>query len=477
MFKAIAAATATVALALGLTLVAVAPASAEGASNHESYYVTPNTSEVCVKWTPPNDSTMSVTGASFSIPSGATLTKIVVKAGSVEANGGPEDHGYYTNATYKYPSASTLLDWTYVSDLRAQTYTFTASNGQGRALSHVIYCYVPAVVTLPASGSVTAHDQVCTEYEVVGGSLDVTVSHASWVIKDSSDTTVASGSASQNVPLGVGTYKVYFTAETGYGLTTDSPITVEITDQSGTCGTVDTPVTPAAQATDQTCNTEDLENTFKVNGFITVFTPDKIAYTITADSDGTHTAIAYNSVTGKTDLLEPGDYTVHPEAQPGYTLSNTADLHVTIAATTDPCRQEITHATVDPSAVQQQLGCSTDGSYTLTTDQLNPDAVLWTVNGSPVSAGTYKVTTAGSFHVTAAPDTALGFGFAGDAEHQLLSWDFTFGFPATCDLKTLALTGTNDGVPLLAASGLLLLLGVALVRSGLRIRRRDAAAS
>src|SRR4051812_21066812 len=90
MFKTIAAATATVALALGLSLVAVAPASAEGVSNNASFYETPNTGEKCDKWTPPGDTT-TVTAASFSIPAGATLTKVVIKAGNTGASGqGPE---------------------------------------------------------------------------------------------------------------------------------------------------------------------------------------------------------------------------------------------------------------------------------------------------------------------------------------------------------------------------------------------------
>lgn len=568
MFKAIAAATATVALALGLSLAAVAPASAEGDSNSPSFYVTPNTSEVCAKWTPSGDTT-TVTAASFSIPAGATLTKVIIKAGNTGAGGqGPENHGYYTDATYQYPAAYADLDWVHVSDLSSTTF----SHPSGKNLSHAIYCYVPAPAPTDVAGAASATNPVCTDGNIVSGFITVTITTGvNYVITNSSNTvipfdgttgktgnlpggsyTVAVSASSSSyhltsassIPLTIaadpedcgavlptdvagaaaatnpvctdgnivsgfitvtittgvtyvitddadgthtpiafdgttgktgdlpaGSYTVAVSASSSaYNLTSASSIPLTIAADPKDCGSVSDSVAPAAQATDQTCNKSDLENQFTVSGFITVFTTDKISYTITRDSDSS----TYNyDANGKSDPLAPGDYTVHPEAKTGFTLSSTADIHLTIAPYDGVCQQEVTHPLVDPSAVQKQLGCGTDGSYTLTTDQLNPAAVTWTVNGSPVAPGTYVVTSAGTVHVVAVPGP--GFGFAGDASQQVLTWDFTFAAPATCDLKTLALTGTDDGMPMLATSGLLLLLGAGLIRSGVRLRRTNAA--
>jgi len=533
MFKTFAAATATVALALGLSLVAVAPANADETPptdptitapitdptdpatdpapttdptdpatdpaptdpatdnapppqqfsllsvqdgsepkifpNNPDSYETPGTGEVCAKL---DLNTSSVSWTQFSLlPANATLTKVVIKAGNVADGGGPEDHGYYIDSTYAFPQATGawagLISWTHVSDLNT-TYTFTDDNGKGRTLSHAIYCWVPAT---DVTGSAVPTNPVCgTDSNVVPGFITVTVSNPAVtykIQKGGVDTGVTSGGA-----LAAGTYVVLFSVPSGFNLTTPaSSGDLVIGADPTNCGEVPDEVTPSAVPTGETCNV-DLESAQKVPGFITVSNVNVITYTITRDSDSS----TYNyDANGKSDPLPSGAYTVHPVAKPGSTLSSAADIHVTVAAFDGVCQQEVTHPLVDPSAVQKQLGCSTDGSYTLTSDQLNPDAVLWTVNSSSVSQGTYAVTGAGTFHVTAAP--APGFGFAGDAQHQLLTWDFTFVVPSTCDLKTLALTGTDDGTPLLAASAMLMLLGVALVRSGLRIRRRDTAAS
>jgi len=563
MFKAIAAATATVALALGLSLAAVAPASAEGASNNASYYETPGTGEVCAKWTPSGDQ-KTVTVASFSIPAGDVLTKVVIKAGNTGASGqGPENHGYYTDATYVYPAAYADLDWTHVSDLSATTF----SHPSGKNLSHAIYCYVPAPPT-DVAGNATATNPVCTDGQIVSGFISVTLTTGvTYVITNSSNTVIGVDGSGNTAALPAGNYTVTVSASSNaYHLTSASSIpltiaadpencgsveptdvvggaattdpectanqvvsgfiTVTITtgvtyvitnDADGThtpipfdattgktgnlpqgsytvavsalnssfhltsassipltiaadptdCGSVDAEVTPTAVATDQTCN-ELVVDGLLVNGFITVGNVAQITYTITADSDAsTH---GYDS-NGKTGPLEPGNYTVHPVAKAGSTLSSTADIHVTIAEFEGACTGLKSHPPVAPSAVQKQLGCSTNGSYTLSNDLSEPAALTWTVNGATVSEGTYQVTSAQTVIIHASAN-GPDFGLEDDATTD---WTFTFAAPSTCDLKTLALTGTNDGLPMLAASGMLLLLGVALVRTGLRIRRSNAA--
>ena len=471
MFKAIAAATATVALALGLSLAAVAPASAEGVSNNASFYQTPGTGEVCAKWTPSGDTT-TVGVASFSIPAGNILTKVVIKAGNTGASGqGPENHGYYTDATYAYPAAYADLDWTHVSNLSATTF----SHPSGKNISHAIYCYVPAPPT-DVAGSASATNPVCDDGQIVSGFISVTLTTGvTYVITNSSNAVIGFDGSGNTAALSAGNYTVAVSASSNaYHLTSASSIplsigadpegcgtvkptdvegaasatnpvctenqvvsgfiTVTITtgvsyvitnDADGTktpipfdgttgktgdlpegsytvavsaldssfhltsaasipltinanptdCGSVGDEVTPKADATDQTCNKDDLENQHTVNGFITVSNLTGITYKITADTDASHTAIPSNA-SGVTGLLVPGDYTVHPTAKSGFTLSSTDDIHVTIAKYAGVCQQEVTHPAVDPSATQKQLGCSTDGSYTLTTDQVNPNAVL-----------------------------------------------------------------------------------------------------
>ena len=562
MFKTFAAATATVALALGLSLVAVAPANAEGDSNSASFYEKPNTSEVCAKWEPSGDTT-TVTAASFNVPSGDILTKVIIKAGNTGASGqGPENHGYYTAATsaYIYPAAYADLDWVQVSN-----FSGSFSHPSGKNISHAIYCYIPApptdvagaasatqpvctdnevvagfitvtittgvtyVITnssnaefavdgagntgaLPAgsytvavsasssayhltsaasiplsistgpedcgsvlptdvAGAAAATNPVCTENHVVSGFITVTITTGvTYVITDDADGTLTpiafDGTTGKTGNLPHGSYTVAVSASSSaYNLTSASSIPLTIAANPSGCGQVGGEVTPLAVPTGETCSI-DSESAQNVPGFITVSNVNAITYTITRDSDSS----TYNyDANGKSDPLPSGAYTVHPVAKSGFTLSSTNDIHVTVASFDGKC-QLSTDAAVDPSAAQQQIGCNTNGSYTLTSDQQDPAAVVWTVNGSVVSQGTYFVPGAATFHITAAPGPDFGF-----TEGVQTTWDFTFGVPATCDLKTLALTGTSDGMPMLAASAMLMLLGVALVRSGLRIRRRNAA--
>jgi len=562
MFKTFAAATATVALALGLSLVAVAPANAEGASNDPGYYQTPNTLEICAKWTP-SGSTTTVTAASFSIPAGATLTKVIIKAGNTGASGqGPENHGYYVDPTYVYPAAYADLDWTQVSN-----FSGTFSHPSGKNISHAIYCYLPAPKATDVAGAASATNPVCTDGNIVAGFITVTVTTGvTYVITNSSNTVIGfdgtgktaglpagsytvavsasssaynltsassipltiaadpedcgsvlptdvAGAASRTNPvctdahivsgfitvtittgvtyvitndadgshtpiafdgttgktgnLPAGSYTVAVSASSSaYNLTSASSIPLTIAADPSDCGSVGGEVTPAAVPTGQTCST-DPENPGTVPGFITVSNVGTITYTITRDSDSS--TYGYNA-NGKSVALEPGAYTVHPEAKSGSTLSSTADIHVTVTAFDGKC-QLSTDALATPQ-VAKDPGCSAHGSYTLSNSLNDPAAIIWTVNGFPAADGPHSVNGPATLTVHAAAN-APTFGLTGGAQTD---WTLTFADPSSCgDLKTLALTGTDDGTPLLAASALLMLLGVALMRSGLRIRRRPVA--
>ena len=159
---------------------------------------------------------------------------------------------------------------------------------------------------------------------------------------------------------------------------------------------------------------------------------------------------------------------MHPSAQSGFTLTDTSDIPLTIAPYDGDCGQLITHPLVDPSAVQVQMGCDIVGSYTLTSDQVDADSVVWTVNGSVVAQGTYFVPSAGHFVIDAAPGPGFGFAFGTQSE-----WVFDFGVPTTCDLKTLALTGSDPQGDVMLA-GFALLFGLALLRMSRRVRMTRA---
>ncbi|HEY4153037.1 MAG TPA: hypothetical protein VGM38_06920 [Pseudolysinimonas sp.] len=550
MVKRISAAFVALALAVGLSLVAVAPATAEGDSNGPSFYVTPGTSEVCQKFTPTGDiTTWSL--SSVILPAGMMWTKVIIKAGNTGASGqGPEDHGYYTDPTYKYPAAYADLDWVQVSNLATTTF----SHPSGKNISHAIYCYAPApavdvagsasatdqtcsddtlvggmitvVITTGVSysiedssssivpfdsgtgktgqlppgsytvlvtatagyhltsaasiplviapfdgdcaapvdvaGAASLTNQVCTDGDLVGGVITVTITTGvSYVITDSSNTVIpfdAGTGKTGNLPPG--SYSVAVTATTGYHLTSAATIPLTISPYGDDCGQVDSEVTPSATATDETC-TVDSNSPSLVSGFITVDIETGIDYTIT---DSSNALVPFDSGTGKTGPLAPGDYTVHPVAQSGFSLSDSSDIALTIESFDGDCGQLITHPLVDPSAVQVQMGCDTDGSYTLTSDQVDPLSVAWTVNGSPVNQGTYFVPAAGHFVIDATPGTGFGFAFGTQSE-----WIFDFGLPVTCDLKTLALTGVDPNGGFLLA-GFVVLFGLAMMRMGRRVR-------
>jgi hypothetical protein len=218
----------------------------------------------------------------------------------------------------------------------------------------------------------------------------------------------------------------------------------------GKCLTDSTPVDPSK--TDQSCVVSENGVGSLVSGFITIPDTTGVQYYI----DGTAVSAG--------DIPEaPGSYTVTATALPGYVLQDyPADGWVETIAAAELCGDLVTHPLVAPIVTVVQLGCSTNGSYTLSNDLADSTAVIWTVEGSPVAQGTYQVTSAKTVHVHADPN-APDFGF--DLAQQT-DWTLTFAAPTTCDLKTLALTGSDpSGAMLLAYFLLLSGLGVVAVRA------------
>lgn len=120
--------------------------------------------------------------------------------------------------------------------------------------------------------------------------------------------------------------------------------------------------------------------------------------------------------------------------------------------------------------------CSADGSYTLTSPEpqegLPAKTVTWYVNDVETEPGTYKAVSGDK--VTIRVVATVGYTFETDEEGfvtEITYPEHAFNAPTTCDLKTLALTGSSDTTPALALTAFLGLLGLAMVRSGIRVNR------
>ena len=167
-------------------------------------------------------------------------------------------------------------------------------------------------------------------------------------------------------------------------------------------------------------------------------------------------------------VLAPDTYTVTAAALTGYQLA--ADYPVggwiEVLTSAQACGGLPTHPLVDPSATQVQLQCFAGGSYTLSNNLSDPAAITWTVNGSTVEQGTYKLAATGTVTVHAVAN-GPAYGLEQGATQD---WTFTFSAPANCDLKTLALTGSTP-LGWIVFGYLLLISGLVLVAIR-NVRRR-----
>ncbi len=166
-------------------------------------------------------------------------------------------------------------------------------------------------------------------------------------------------------------------------------------------------------------------------------------------------------------ILDPGTYKVSAAAETGYVLDGYDGPWTEVLTSAEPCGDLITHPLVDPSAVQVQMGCFTNGSYTLSNDLSDPAALTWTVNGSTASQGKYQVGAVGvvTIHVVA---NGPAYGLEPTAT---TNWTFDFERPTSCTLTTLALTGSTP-TGWIALGYAMLVSGLALL--ALRFaRRRD----
>jgi hypothetical protein len=137
-----------------------------------------------------------------------------------------------------------------------------------------------------------------------------------------------------------------------------------------------------------------------------------------------------------------------------------------------------TEGPVVPEVIFTPATCDTNGSYTLIapplTEGVPADAVSFFVNDVETAPGTYPVAAGEVITVKVVAnyeefplDLSLPGGFV--SEYTYPAFEFTA--PTGCSLTTLALTGAGDTTPALALTAFLGLLGLAMVRSGIRINR------
>jgi hypothetical protein len=250
---------------------------------------------------------------------------------------------------------------------------------------------------------------------------------------------------------------IHAVAETGYVIDpTDAGPWSHTYGPADDCIVEVTPATPTA--TDQSCD-EELEQF--VSGFITIPTTEHVAYSIdgVAVAAGDHNRI-------------PGDYVVTAQPDNGYSLTNyPSDGWTLTIEAEEECGDLVTLPLVVPLASMAQLGCDTDGSFTLSNDLLTSDAIIWTVDGAASPEGTFTVTQPRTVVISGAPRTP-DYGFAFDTLSQ---WSFVFSRPLDCQLDTLAFTGTSAATGVIGLAALLLVLGGGLITADQRLRVRRAA--
>jgi hypothetical protein len=191
-------------------------------------------------------------------------------------------------------------------------------------------------------------------------------------------------------------------------------------------------------------------------------TVDRSDTVCSKDGGGSYTLTTHYLKQDATWNATSASYT-YSEAPHSYDRVDTVE---TVKAGEGECVQLIDHPIVVPIVTYAQLGCGTDGSYTLSNNLNAPKGVVWTVDGSPVAAGTYQVASAGTINIHAeanGPDYGFTFG-------QKQDWPLTFAKSSTCQLDTLALhdgalasTG-SDPTGLLVLGGFLALFGLMLMR-------------
>ncbi len=223
----------------------------------------------------------------------------------------------------------------------------------------------------------------------------------------------------------------------------------------GDCKTKLTPLEPGA--TDQFCEDDgplDVEGGLSVGlaaakiqrqGTITIPVSAGVQYFLDGAPVGAGIyTVAPGIHTVTADVLDPAT----TKLDPAFVLPITFDIQPGL------CEPD---KLVVPAASSNQVGCFSAGSYTLSNNLNDPNAIIWTVNGTQVAAGKYTVTNSGTVTIVAAANTP-DYGLEPGVQ---TSWTVDFKKPTVCDLETLALTGQSP-TGLLIVADLFVVTGLAL---------------
>lgn len=300
----------------------------------------------------------------------------------------------------------------------------------------------------------TATDAVCTEGEVTPGSYTLAdVDHVTYNVK-------VNGVLTKDVEPG--TYPadqgdrvvVFALADKGWNLGDGGHVDVWKFHfrSDGLCKAF--PVEPAIS--DQVCTVGQDGTGVYTNGEIDIPDTTGVQYTI----DGVNVDAGPNAV-------EPGDHTVAAIALDGYKLRHYDGPWTLTSQFAQACGKLPTDALVTPQVTDPQ-GCGATGTFTLSNNLGEADAVIWTIDGEPAAPGPHTLTAGTTVHIHA---EANGPKYGLDGTKQ----DWTVGFidPVACgDLKTLALTGGSLPTGLIGGGALLLVAGLSLLSVHLLRRRR-----
>lgn len=211
----------------------------------------------------------------------------------------------------------------------------------------------------------------------------------------------------------------------------------------GDCKLKVTPIKPGAD--DQYCDKTDPNHPIQLEGVINIEDLPNFVYFI----DGKPAVIGENFVTPGIHtvtvvLTDPSKYKLDPSVQLPFTFDIQPGL----------CMPDFI---VTPAAASSQIGCFSAGSYTLSNNLNDPNAIIWTVNGTQVAPGKYTVTNSGTVNIVATAK-APRYGLTPGAQS---TWTVSFHKPSVCDLETLALTGQSP-TGLLIVADLFVVTGLAL---------------
>jgi hypothetical protein len=222
----------------------------------------------------------------------------------------------------------------------------------------------------------------------------------------------------------------------------------------GDCKTKMVPIEPLAA--NQFCEDGPLQ----VQGKVAVALPAKVQKQGTIKIPATPVGVQYYldgaPVAAGVYTVSPGPHEVNADVLDGAKTKLDPAIVLPFKFNIQPglCEPDLL---VVPAAASNQIGCFSSGSYTLANNAKDPNAIVWTVNGTQVAPGKYTASNSSTVTIVAAAN-APDYGIVPGSQ---TTWTVNFKKPTVCDLETLALTGQSP-TGLLIAADLLVVAGLAL---------------